>query len=194
MDIHGRLKRMLGDLGISGSSFDSKCGFSRGYILKTIERKSDIAYERLMTILTVFEDYSPQWLLLGKGFMKLPENGDDVFLKRLRDLKKEFPAICIADKNGKVVRINDAYSKQTGYQLKEIKGKRPGDYLRHTDFPEDLRKKIHLFLNSKDRFYMQIFPNYHKLGFPITSKILVFPIIYNDKIEGFLSLANFKKN
>lgn len=185
---------MLGDLGISGSRFDSKCGFSRGYILKTVDRKAEIGYERLMTILTIFEDYSPQWLLLGKGSMKLPENGDEVFLKPLKDLKKEFPAICIADRNGKVVKINDEYSEQTGYLLKEIKGKRPGDYLRHTDFPGDFRNKIRLFLDSKDPFYKQIFPNYHKLGFPITSKILVLPIIYKDKIEGFLSLINFKKN
>ncbi|EAR00381.1 PAS domain S-box protein [Maribacter sp. HTCC2170] len=193
MDIYERLKAILKDLEISGSKFDSLCGFSRGYILKTIERRADIGYERLMKILTIFEDYSPQWLLLGKGDMKLPTNSDDLFMKKLRDIRKEFPAICIADKNGKVVSINDKYAEHTGYELKEIKGKRPGDYLRHTDFPENLRRSFNLLQHSKDSFFTEIFPNYHKLGYPIVCRLLVFPIIYRDNIDGFLSFANFEK-
>ena len=194
MHIHDRLLKMLKDLDISGSVFDAKCGFSRGYLLKTIKRKADVGYEKLMKILTVFEEYSPQWLLMGKGEMKLSLGDNDIFLKKLKEIQKEYPAMCIADSEGRVIKINDVYSRQTGYKLKDIKGKRPGDYLRHTDFPEDLRRKIKMYIKSRDAFYEQIYPNYHKLCFPIICQLFVFPIIYNDKVDGFLSFANFKNS
>lgn len=38
--------------------------------------------------------------------------------------------IVITDPSGRIVRINKAYSRITGYALDEIRGKRPGDFLR----------------------------------------------------------------
>jgi len=191
--IYVRLEKMLENLQISGNDFDLRCGFSKGYIRKVIRLKNDISYTKLLTILRVFEEYNPQWLLLGIGKMKSNHNKQADLLRPFIEIRGKYPAICVINKKGKVVYINDVYTKQTGFKLNEIKGKKPSDYLRCSEFPIEMDLKLQKILLTKSAAYEEIFPLYHKIGFPVFSDILIFPVVYNDNIEIYITFSNFKK-
>lgn len=188
MNFHSRLQKLIIDTGLSGNEFDLKCGFSEGYTLKSIRNKYDIGISKIITILEIFTEYSPYWLLFGSGEMK--KNG---LLSKMSLFNKEYPAICITDKNGKVTEVNDVYEKQTGNLFKDIKGKKPGEYLQRSDFPLSAKERIRKLQKTKTPFYEEVFPNYDKLGLPMICRIIIVPVIHNDQVVKFISFANFDK-
>ena len=191
--IYVRLEKLLENLKISGNEFDLKCRFSKGYIRKVIRLKHDISYTKLLTILRVFEEYNPQWLLMGVGEMKIAPRTHHYLLKPFIEIREKYPAICIINKNGKVIFINDIYTKQTGFSLKEVRGKKPNDYLRCNDFPIETDLKLQKMLLMKSAVYEEVYPLYHKIGFPVFSDILIFPVVYKNVIERYITFSNFKK-
>ena len=84
-------------------------------------------------------------------------------------------AVILADANGRIEWVNDAFCRITGYQLDEVIGRSPGSFLqgRKTDVPtaEFMRERIY----SGEGFNVEIL-NYTKSGKPFWVLIEVQPI------------------
>lgn len=191
--IHDRIQFIIADQGLTGNKFDVKCSFQKGYINDFIRNKRNISHAKLLTIIEQNERYTTQWIVTGKGPIYTTNQTSNLLQHRFTNIYKKFPAICITDANGKITFINDEYTKQTHYTFAEVKGKKPGDFLRKTDFPETTNIKLKKLFKSKDAFYERVFPNYTKLGLPVVCEIIVLPVIYQTKVECFISFCNFEK-
>ena len=84
-----RIERILSHYKLSNRAFDLSIGKSNGYIGKQIERKASIGSDALETILNVYNDISPQWLIAGEGEMLRKKTSEsDVF--HLQDEQSEY--------------------------------------------------------------------------------------------------------
>ena len=62
-----RIEWIISHYNLSNRAFDLSIGKSNGYIGKQIDRKASIGSDTLETILHVYDDISPQWLIAGEG-------------------------------------------------------------------------------------------------------------------------------
>lgn len=62
-----RVEILIKDEGISISAFEKKVGMSNNSIQTAIKRKANLKDDTLNSILSVYTDVSPEWLLTGKG-------------------------------------------------------------------------------------------------------------------------------
>ncbi len=71
--------------------------------------------------------------------------------------------IVITDAAGRIIRINRAYSLVTGYSQEEVKGRRPGDFLRSGVHGPDFYRRMWFDIVSKGRWHGEIW-NHRKDG------------------------------
>lgn len=91
--IKDRLKAFIKSLGIGQGAFEKAVGFSNGYVNNI--RKS-IQPEKLQSIVRVYPQLNPGWLMTGEGEMLREESGNSVdssrdisLLKNLLQAKEE---------------------------------------------------------------------------------------------------------
>lgn len=65
MSVKDRIQQYVDSKGIKTARLEKDCGLSSGYWRKT----SSISAEACSSILRVYSDLSPQWVLLGEGPM-----------------------------------------------------------------------------------------------------------------------------
>lgn len=65
MSVKERIQQYVDSKGIKTARLEKDCGLSSGYWRKT----SSISAEACSSILRVYSDLSPQWVLLGEGPM-----------------------------------------------------------------------------------------------------------------------------
>lgn len=72
-------------------------------------------------------------------------------------------AVIITDKHEKVVWVNEAFTKTTGYQLNEIQGKVPGPILQGQDTDPNVKLFMSHRIKQRKAFECEVL-NYHKNG------------------------------
>ncbi len=112
---------------------------------------------------------------------------DNGFLKKLYNYQSQFPAVCINDSDKKVVYVNAEYSRQTGYSLKEIKGKKFPQYMQANNYPSDKSCDIREKLDSKQPLYTEMELTFGKSKKQLNCQTHI--ISFN---SGFISFAKFE--
>lgn len=93
--------------------------------------------------------------------------------------------VVIANKEGKIEWVNQAYTDRTGYKLNECYGQKPGHLVQGPDTDPKTVARIRSKLKKEIPFREEIL-NYHKNGTPYWVKLEVTPIK-----DGFGELTNF---
>ena len=96
-------------------------------------------------------------------------------------VRKTDNAIIITEKTGKIVYVNDGFSRLTGYSFEEILDLNPMDFLHGPDTNSETVSFILDNLSKKKGFHTEII-HYHKDGTPIWVRLSVTPIL-NEKNE-----------
>ena len=97
-------------------------------------------------------------------------------------------SVLISDASGRIEYVNPGFTKLTGYEFKEVVGKKPGDLLQgqHTD-PET-KKRIREKLDAQKPFYDEIL-NYSKDGEAYWISLAINPVFDTDgKLNKFVSI------
>ena len=96
----------------------------------------------------------------------------------------------ISDKNGLVEWVNDAFIKMSGYNLDEIKGKRPATVLQGSDSDVQVRKAMCEALDSGTSFRGEII-SYNKQGEAYWVETQINPVFgQNGELIKFISIEN----
>lgn len=97
-------------------------------------------------------------------------------------------AVIITDTDRRILWINRAFEKLTGYTSEEVTGRNPGDFLQGDESDEDVIQYMRKKLNNEEAFSSEII-NYTKEGQPYWTKIDVSPIRNEDgEIVEFFSI------
>lgn len=96
--------------------------------------------------------------------------------------------IIIADNQGRVDWINEAFAKLSGYRLEEIKGKKPREFLHGPDTDVELSEKIGKELRNRNKVD-EIITNYNKDGHKYFSHLQITPVFdENNELINFIAL------
>ncbi|WP_309400713.1 PAS domain S-box protein [Cerasicoccus maritimus] len=98
---------------------------------------------------------------------------------------KTINGVVITDESGRVLWINEAFERITGYSLKEMVGRKPGDLLQGPHTNENTVNNIGLKLKNKEPLTAELL-NYHKDGSTYWLRLDINPL-FDDKGE----LTNF---
>lgn len=136
----------------------------------------------------VFTDLANKTNLTDVETGSTPHAIDIDFLSRIFEYQSNFPAVCITDLDKKVVYVNHEFTKQTGFALKEIKGKRPSEYMQQSGLPIGNKAELKHKLQTETEFYSEIEPNFTKSG-----KLVICRIHFIRLSNGFISFAIFER-
>lgn len=98
-------------------------------------------------------------------------------------------AVIIADPAGRIEWVNDGFVRMTGYPLDEVKGLRPGSFLRGADTNRETARQMRERLAQGKGFDIEIV-NYTKAGQPFWAGVSVQPL--HDKagnLKGFFAIT-----
>lgn len=102
--------------------------------------------------------------------------------------RKTINAVVIADRNRRVVWVNDSFTRMTGYTMDEVRGRTPGHFLQG---PETNRKTVDAMraaLDAGEVFQGEIF-NYAKSGEGYWQALTITPVHSpSGEPEGFISV------
>lgn len=93
--------------------------------------------------------------------------------------------VVIADAEGKIEWVNSAFTAITGYEMEEVKGLKPREFLQRPDVDTDVQAQIRESLKRKEGIEVTI-QNFRKNGAPYFNNLQITPIL-NEEGE----LANF---
>ena len=142
---------------------------------------------RSLTLFTVFvqqiEAYLSNMLAVKKNKEQL-----DLISKSELELKKlsliatrTKSGVIISDKYGKIEWVNNSFTETTGYNLDEVKGKKPKDFLQTNDpLSENAKKELSLALWEK-RAIEVIIQNKNKTGNIYYNQLEITPVFDEDK-------------
>ncbi len=98
-------------------------------------------------------------------------------------------AVVLTDQARRVTWANPAFTKLCGYTLKEMRGKRPGDFLQGKDTDGEVVCSMREALENNVGFRKEVL-NYHKSGRPYWAEISVTPFFNESgEIEGHVGFA-----
>lgn len=97
-------------------------------------------------------------------------------------------SVVITDDQGRIEYVNNGFSILTGYELSEVIGKKPGDFLQGPDTDPKTVAIIRQKLTSKEPFYLEIL-NYNKARQPYWISLAINPVFNGEgKLERFISI------
>ena len=97
-------------------------------------------------------------------------------------------SVIITDKDGMIEYTNPGFSRMSGYDFDDVKGKKPGDFLQGQYTDPATKRRIRESLNAQESFYDEIL-NYHKDGTPYWISLAINPVFGADgKLERFISI------
>ena len=107
-------------------------------------------------------------------------------LSRVVELTQE--GIIITDIEGKVTWVNHGFEQISGYNLEEIKGKKPGPLLQGEDTDAMTQKYMSDMIASRRPFSTEVL-NYHKNGSPYWLKLNIYPQYdSNGELQSFMAV------
>lgn len=98
--------------------------------------------------------------------------------------------IVTSDLEGQITWVNNSFETLTGYQLEEIKGKRPGDFLQGEKTNPTTVKEIGQQLAKREPFFGEIY-NYSKDGRGYWLELYIDPFYDHDgNMAGYIAIEN----
>jgi diguanylate cyclase (GGDEF)-like protein/PAS domain S-box-containing protein len=99
-------------------------------------------------------------------------------------------AVIICDKDKKIIWINEAFTSQSGYELDEVAGKYPGEFLQGKDTNLGTMNKIRNSLDQGNDLSVEIL-NYHKKGSEFWVNLLLSSVKNVDgEVTNFVGIQN----
>ncbi len=99
-------------------------------------------------------------------------------------------AVIITDINGKTIWVNEAFIRNTGYQLEEVIGKMPGSILQGPDTDPDTKFFMSHRIRQKKAFECEVL-NYHKNGTPYWIYLQVQPVFdEKNRVKYFFAIQS----
>tara|TARA_B100000678_G_scaffold230534_1_gene198964 strand:- start:17151 stop:18392 length:1242 start_codon:yes stop_codon:yes gene_type:complete len=137
------------------------------------------------------KDGSKKWGSLSLSRVRL-ENGDTMYTAFLKDVTEEVEqreyvkllslvanetdnSVVITDKAGLIQYVNRGFTKLTGYELDEVQGQKPGDFLQGPGTDQSTVSRIRDHLQRHQPFYEEIL-NYAKDGSPYWISLAINPV------------------
>lgn len=96
-------------------------------------------------------------------------------------------AVIITNPQGKITWINKGFTRITGFDLAEIMGKKPGEFLQGEKTDKKTVEHMRNALKKKQGFEVEII-NYHKDNTPYWMKISCQPLFENKLLIGFMAI------
>lgn len=137
------------------------------------------------------KDGDKKWGSLSLSRVKL-ENGDTMYTAFLKDVTAEVEqreyvkllslvanetdnSVIITDKAGLIQYVNRGFEKLTGYEMDEVRGRKPGDFLQGKGTDPGTVARIREHLHRGQPFYEEIL-NYAKDGTPYWISLAINPV------------------
>jgi PAS domain S-box-containing protein len=96
--------------------------------------------------------------------------------------------VIIADKQGRIEWVNESFSESSGYQLEEIIGRKPKEFLHGRETEKESKEMLSDALGNKQNVELTLL-NYHKSGKKYYNQIEITPVFNeNDELINFISL------
>lgn len=89
-------------------------------------------------------------------------------------------SVIISDKEGRIEWVNEGFTRQTGYMLNEVVGKKPGSFLQGPLTDKETVQTIRTKLNNQEKFTAELI-NYRKDGSSYWMRMFVSPIFNEQK-------------
>jgi len=96
-------------------------------------------------------------------------------------------AVVITDRTGVIEYVNKGFTKMTGYELAEVRGKKPGDFLQGRRTDKETVKKLGQAIAGQQTIYEEIL-NYDKQGSAYWVSLSISPVIRNGQVERYISI------
>jgi PAS domain S-box-containing protein len=147
--------------------------------------------ERHMTFFNVFMNQVMSIVSNRKKSEKIRDqintiSKSELELKKLSMIAtKTRNGVVIADSEGRIEWVNQAFTNITGYSPDEVKGLKPKDFLQHPDVDVDVQKAIRQALDRKEGIEVTI-ENFTKQGASYFNNLQITPIFDENGV-----LANF---
>lgn len=74
MDLSERIKKVIEHYKLSVRRFAIKCGMTQATMDRQVKGINAVSVDTLQRIISNFQDVSPEWLLIGEGFMLKEQN------------------------------------------------------------------------------------------------------------------------
>lgn len=98
--------------------------------------------------------------------------------------------VVITDNKGRIEWVNDGFCRISGYELKEIRGKKPGSFLQGSGTDPDTVLRIREKIMRGESFQEEVL-NYHKDGTPYWISMSITPIFdKHGKVKQFFAVEN----
>ncbi|WP_334020121.1 PAS domain S-box protein [Alteromonas sp. S015] len=96
-------------------------------------------------------------------------------------------AVIISDANGLIEYVNNGFYRLTGWQLDEIKGKKPGSFLQGEETDPRTVSVIRQKIKNREAFYDEIL-NYRKDGTPYWTSLSINPVFKEGNLVNFIAV------
>ena len=96
-------------------------------------------------------------------------------------------AVIISDANGLIEYVNNGFYRLTGWQLDEVKGKKPGSFLQGEETDQRTVSVIRQKIKNREAFYDEIL-NYKKDGTPYWTSLSINPVFKEGKLVNFIAV------
>jgi len=96
-------------------------------------------------------------------------------------------AVIISNAEGLIEYVNNGFYRLTGWQLDEVKGKKPGSFLQGEETDPRTVNAIRQKLKNREAFYDEIL-NYRKDGTPYWTSLSINPVFENDTLVNFIAV------
>jgi methyl-accepting chemotaxis protein len=97
-------------------------------------------------------------------------------------------SVIVTDAKGRIEFVNSGFTRMTGYELAEVKGRRPGEFLQGKSTSDKTRADIRQALAVQKPIYTEIL-NYHKNGDDYWVSLAINPVFdRHGKLERFISI------
>ena len=180
------------------ASYEDESGEFDLYILTLVSRTNDAIYpsisERLVVLFRLLTSQMNSILSIRKRneriegqMLKIAINESE--LKKLSLIAKRTKSgVIITDTFGKIEWVNDAFTKISGYELDEIKGLKPKDFLQGAESNSQARQLLSASLASKQDVEVTIV-NYNKKGEPYYNQLEIISVFDDEgKHENFIAV------
>ncbi|RXR21536.1 PAS domain-containing sensor histidine kinase [Flavobacterium stagni] len=133
---------------------------------------------------TIFQIFGQQFLSLSSSHIqntKIQNQLNEINISKIELTKLSLIArntnnnVVIANAHGEVEWVNDSFIKTTGYELDEIRGRKPKDFLKRDVQSEEEHNRLIKALQEKKNVTVELI-NYTKSGVPYYNHIEIIPV------------------
>lgn len=172
------------DRGVITVIEDTLAGIHIGCMGLISKQKSPLFSAFNPTLETLFQIFSQQFLALTirlQQHLKIQHQLDEINNSKMELTKLSLIAkkinnnVIIANHHGEIEWVNDSFVKTTGYQRKEIIGKKPKDFLKRAPQSETEHNRLVDALRDKKSVAVELI-NYTKNGKPYHNQIEIIPV------------------